>query len=131
MTNLKKLHSDYDRLVRDLKREEAKSARLRTELDRAEAKERAAFTAAERAKPEHRAEAEAKQRAATAESDKVHTRYINHARGDVKRAHDKVIAAFLRIKDAEETSDVTVNVAHPGASVAIQAANVNGRRVRR
>lgn len=131
MTNIDRLKSEHARLVRDLEREQAKSARLRKDVDRAEAKEREAFAAAKRAKPANRAQAEAKKAAATAESDKVHARYMAHVRSDVSRAHDKVIAAYLRIKDAERSSNVTVtNIAHPGSVVGVQAVTVNGRRLR-
>lgn len=139
MTNIDRLKNEHARLVRALKREQDKNARLLKDVDRAEAKERQAFAAVKRAKPEHRAQAEAKQRAATAESDRVHAIYMNHARGDVKRAWDKVMAAYLRIKQAEGAYGTTVtNVAHPGSVVGIQApivsnatVTINGRQVYR
>lgn len=126
MTNIDRLKAEHTRLVSALKREEDKNARLRKDVDRAEAKEREAFAAVKRAKPEHRAQAEAKQRAATKESDRVHAIYMAHAHGDLDQAHDKVVRAFLRIKDAEKTSNVTVNVAQPGSLVVIQARNITG-----
>jgi hypothetical protein len=126
MTNIDRLKSDHARLVRDLEREKAKSERLRKDVDRAESKEKAAFAAVKRAKPEHRAQAEAKKKAATAESDRVHAIYMKHARGDVKRAHDKVIAAYLRLRAAQDAGGVTVNIAHPGSVVGMQARNITG-----
>ncbi|MGW2092075.1 hypothetical protein [Promicromonospora sukumoe] len=131
MTNIDRLKSDHARLVRDLEREQRKNKSLQQNVDRAEAKEREAFAAVKRAKPEQRAQAEAKQRAATAESDRVHAIYMNHANRDVKRAWDKVMAAFLRIKEAEGAYGTTVNnVSAPGAVVGIQARNITGGNYR-
>lgn len=138
MTNIDRLKNDHARAVRDLEREKARSERLRKDVDRAEAKERDAHAALKRAKPEHRAQAEAKAKAATAEADKVHARYMTHARAGVARAHDKVVAAYLRIKDAVGVRGSVTNVALPGSVVGIQApvvtnstttVTVNGRQV--
>lgn len=125
MTSIDRLTSDHARAVRELQRAKATAERLRKDVDRAEAKERDAHTAAKRAKPDHQAQAEAKANAATAEADKAHARYLVYARANVSPAHDKVLTAYLRVKDAERTGDTTTvtNIPHPGSVLFFQARN--------